>query len=748
MYSAITTKQTLDRRAPKLSFDLKPRSIAESAFYLAHFNSFLDRETGALPPGFRFSHDEIAYIQSERILCKFDFVYWCQRYGFIKSTLGLDTRDDVPDIVAPIKFNTPQKIVLDVWAEMEEMGVAIMMLQLKARQLGMSSLAELAIAHRVLFWKEINALVAAATPDTTRKMSDMIMRAVDLQPFWLIPPYAYYKTGEMLLNVSDHKSTITLQHGAQYTGLARGDTPNIAHLSEVSSFNNPHEDVDSALMQAMHEEPSTFLVLESTAMQLEDWWHKKWRHYTEAWPKREGRLCPLFLPWFIGDQVWPAANWLRGHPPPTDWDIPDEIERHARQARSVVTNDPRISKYLGADWQMPVSQKWFYYCEIKEARATKSLGLKLREMPTTAMEAFQTANTAVFDAEIIMELDSLRIDPIGCYGLECSSFPLALWPEKRDKLPGAKPISVKAEWATPKLAFDLVPLKLDGFPSCPWENRIFMWEAPQSGYEYYLGVDVAYGLDQDRCTIQILKKGDINRPAIQVAEYASGLMDPVNLAYVVAVLATLYTTGAGEPRVIIECRGPGDQTQVEMQRWGWGYFHIWEAYDRRKRHQSNVLGWYTNSSSRDRLVVKTNKAIKDLDIAIYSPWLIDELRTLSKGEFQASLRADEGAHDDRYMALGMAFYSAHCWEAMMGRAEYIVNQRARLGLDEKPPSAQETWEKRWQSGQPMFDLVLPTPVDLTASADANAANPAIARTLDDPIDFAYAQAHQDDGTYW
>ena len=45
--------------------------------------------------------------------------------------------------------NIAQRLVLDIWSEMEAQRWAIMMLQLKSRQLGVSTLTELAVAHRL-----------------------------------------------------------------------------------------------------------------------------------------------------------------------------------------------------------------------------------------------------------------------------------------------------------------------------------------------------------------------------------------------------------------------------------------------------------------------------------------------------------------------------------------------------------------------------------------------------------------------
>ena len=43
-------------------------------------------------------------------------------------------------------------------AEMDQKDWAIMMIQVKARQLGVSTLTELAVAHRVQFWADVKSV--------------------------------------------------------------------------------------------------------------------------------------------------------------------------------------------------------------------------------------------------------------------------------------------------------------------------------------------------------------------------------------------------------------------------------------------------------------------------------------------------------------------------------------------------------------------------------------------------------------
>lgn len=71
--------------------------------------------------------DEQAFIHNERMLCTHDFSYFTSRYFKI---IDFETRT-----LKPLEMNLAQRIVVDVWAEMESKRWAIMMMQLKARRL-------------------------------------------------------------------------------------------------------------------------------------------------------------------------------------------------------------------------------------------------------------------------------------------------------------------------------------------------------------------------------------------------------------------------------------------------------------------------------------------------------------------------------------------------------------------------------------------------------------------------------------
>jgi hypothetical protein len=56
--------------------------------------------------------------------------------------------------------------------------------------------------------------------------------------------------------------------------LGRGETPTVAHGSEIASYLYPEKSIEAALGKAMHETIWMLKILEGTAEGRDDWLHK------------------------------------------------------------------------------------------------------------------------------------------------------------------------------------------------------------------------------------------------------------------------------------------------------------------------------------------------------------------------------------------------------------------------------------------------------------------------------------------
>lgn len=646
-----------------------------------------------------FARDEIEWMRNERFLCRNDFHYFASRYCWIKSA------DD-----RVIQFDpwVSQKIFLDVIAEMELEQIAIMIQELKARQLGISRVVSLLILHRTVFFPHVNAVIGSSTPAKTLKLLDMLEFPFDRLPFWMVPEVtARRRDGEGgFLEFGRMDTGITLQHGSQMSGIARGSTPTICHLTELAEFDKPESIVDASLLRAMHDSVRTMLILEGTGEGY-NWWYRKWISAKEGWPQRRSRLRPNFLPWFTGTDLYPTSAWLRAHPIPSPY-LPDPyVIEHARKAAEYVTSNELLNKHLGSTWQMPVEQQWFYECEWGQAKSENRMNTFLQEMPASDQEAFQTSNYSVFEPEVLTAHNSRTQNPIGVYGLvgPPDEVPYRLQPHYSIIDQSKPPIPIVSGFGVQKpINYQLVPLRWGGYSSDSGLDKIYIYEMPEEGNTYGLGVDTSYGVGKDRTTLEGLRKGSPWRPAAQVFEFCSDKINAIDATPFCDALGTLYSVPdymdqqiAGavidkvigglsdfkrQPRMAIECKGNGDQTQLKLRYRGWSNFHPWQRIDNKKLDQSNYnkIGIYTTEWFRAGLLEFMTKMLRDMEIEIRSPFFCREMAHLEARGDRSKIEATAGEHDDRFFALGFIVISLYQHE----RNRIVSTSRPIVG---KPPQA-------------------------------------------------------------
>ena len=672
MYCQRKIAERRKKACERLGFDVQPHSKSDVEAAKAHLASIWDSEESKF---IRPLNDrEIRWIRNERAMSACSFEYWLTRYSVIRSWEGK---------LRTFQPNIAQRMTIQMWGETEDQERAICMIQLKARQLGFSTLCEAAVAHRVQFYANTNAVIASADPDKSDKMSKMIDLFYDQQPPWMIGQLR--RVGKEI-EFPVIKSVCSIQHGSQFNGISRGTTPNVAHLSELADFIDPSELVDASLLRAMHETPETFLMLESTAAGRHNYWHRTYEFSVANYPLGRSRLQPSFLPWFVGTDLYPSEAWLKARPVPKDWRPYDSTIAHADRAEAYVKNNPLLTKQLGKDWTMPDRQKWFYEVERAEHMAKKELNHFLGEMPADALEAFQSTNVSAFDHDTVDSYRSHAREPLAIYGIvgRAGEIPLKIQPSERLIDTSQPRVKIRAAWSESQgpIDFELVPLSMNGYPSSmDFSNKLFVWERPEEGCTYGLGVDTGDGVGLDRSVIEVIRKGTIQRNERQCAEWASAYVNAYDLWPIAMAIGTYYASKFDgrlvQPKMVIETNRNGEAVQKELLKRGWKKFHQWVRYDRKKTNEakSEILGWRTVSWSRSLVMDCLLKYLKDGWIDIDSPWFIDEMSDLERDESRQSLKAAHGGNDDRIMALGIVLFSMTVSE-VRGRDREVAVERA------------------------------------------------------------------------
>lgn len=705
MYHAGTTRRKIGELADRVNAQARktgkpewtPRyhTIAQIEHATDHLNSLWDPDGKKLRRP--LTVDESQFIQNERRICALDFRgYWLPNYCYIINWF------QQPQRFAP---NVAQNIMLDLWGEREAQGLAIWILALKARRLGVSTICASGLHHRFQFHSHSNCVIASADPTKSLEMAGIIAYSLSRQPWWLLPQGKPKISQGMPVEYPDIDTGLTIQAGNQFTGVARGSTPNAILLSEMSSWPDARTQIDGSLMRAVVDSPNVLAIMETTAWGTGNWVHDTWEQAKRESSEGRSRVMPVFLPWFVGTDLYPSAADIMARPIDPKWKPSERVVAHAERARQYVLTNPALFKYLAKgrlDWTMPREQMWYNEIEYDQARQKKELNIFLSELPADDFECFQSPNLPIIDPEILIGYNERTRNPIGVYTIIGPGIPPALIAPRRNWDHSKKPIEIRTRDVVPKLdeVYQLIPLKFEGYPSFDPELRLLIWEWPENGYSYGVGVDCSEGIGQDNAVIEVLREATPSLCPGQVAEWVSSHVTAFQLWPLVMAVSCLYSTykpSAGrrvQSRVAIETWTNGSATQNELQKRGWSNFHPWKYNDKRKPVKDidvNLMGVRTNLWFRTSTFDMLLTCLSEEAIDFPSPYLVRELSRLERRGGNMKIEAAYGAHDDRVMGIGFPLFSLHMnkppqRQFARRRVEYVP------GADPEPKANYATWK--------------------------------------------------------
>lgn len=363
-------------------------------------------------PTRRFTPEEDSFIANERLLTKIDYRYWAERYCHIRTEDGL--RRIYP-------FFEPQEIVLQRLAKLQldrqQSGHPDGLLAnvLKARQEGISTLAQSLVAHRITTQTHINALTASDVPENSGSegIFGKFELIIDHLPWYLKPATKFHKkdthwvfANGSWMNVESGKS---MKGGLQDQGSTKGNlgrsrTYTVLHLTELSTWERP-EQIDDGLLPAVPRSPRTLGLKESTAKGRHNWHHEDWLEAVRGNGQGAvgGRFIAVFLPWYAL-----AKNWL---PAPVDWAPDAHTRAHAQKA------EREGPKWLGRAVTLSRNQLFWYEATRGEYLRADNLSKFLEEQAADPEECFQHSGRSIFSHEQLSYLESLSRPMIDCWAV-------------------------------------------------------------------------------------------------------------------------------------------------------------------------------------------------------------------------------------------------------------------------------------------------------------------------------------------
>jgi hypothetical protein len=347
--------------------------------------------------------EEEAFVRHELSRCKADFRYWLSRYAWIKNKHAQLIR------VTPTHV---QELLLQRIAKEElrsvtgRSGDGILLASLKARQLGVSTVSECIICHRVFFYGNITGLIASDVDDHTMNLYEMCIRLLENLPWWMVPRSDNtdldYRPKNKLISFHDQDSLIRFSSGKNMQGgqgqekgsLGTGSTPHLAHVSEFALWMNA-EQVYDALLPSIPMSPKTFVIIESTAKGRGNAWHEAWVRAK----KGLGRLVPVFFPFYTDPNDYRL-------PSPSDWIANDDTVAFAERVRAT------SHVWLGSTHTLSRDQMYWYERTKAEYREARMLYKFLAEYAADDESAFQASTVGVFPSELIEDMRNKATQPV------------------------------------------------------------------------------------------------------------------------------------------------------------------------------------------------------------------------------------------------------------------------------------------------------------------------------------------------
>lgn len=528
---------------------------------------------------------------------------------------------------------------------------------LKSRQLGISTIVRAVTTFMLGSLSGLaGALVFDTAPNRENARKDLVAMIKALPTRLKFPKVKGAGEGNREgLSLDNNSKILFMSAGVKKSAssgtLGRSVGLAFATLSELCSYDND-EGLESFEQSLSDINPDRLYIYESTARGYNSW-HEMW---TEA--RKDPAHCRcVFLGWWSKPSQQISADdpdfERYGLQLPTDKEL-DKI-RQVKERYGFAISQCQLAwirrKYdptAGADGD-------------EEEVEFEGSSVRVQEQPWTEDEAFQNTGSQFFPAEQLNEQSRRNVSQ------KYQSFIF-----------------------TPGIEF--AHMLISGSPN-PKSTEFKVWEEPDEDGVYCFGVDPAFGEneDNDRSSIEVLRC--YADGVDQVAEFASPLPTPQQLAWILASLMGWY--GSAGPRVdcryILELNGPGNAVFNEIKQLK---FQLDRGYWPKGIHEKGIKNIFQNvrtyiyarpdgMTAGNNYHFKTNLQLKIMIMnhlrdytgtglfRVRSDELVEEMRSITQeGD---TIKAPGGKKDDRVLSAAMATYY---WQSSI-RKNLITSNRTR-----------------------------------------------------------------------
>lgn len=392
--------------------------------------------------------------------------------------------------------------------------------------------------------------------------------------------------------INNNRKELRLDNGSRITVIScgtkesvRGSTLRFVHVSEAAFCNENIDKQILAIEQCLT--PDGRIIVESTA--------NGFNFFSDMYSKAaqgESLYKPFFFGW-VDDRLMFA----------------DEYTQFAKRYVDLHGQLPSIEELDSSElslYHKGASIEQIVWRRLKISNSSESQFAQ--EFPATPSEAFVSTGDNVFDNQKVHE-----------------------------RLENVKSKSIPMPHNLPDI------LK-------PWYNRGFsLWETPESGIRYFIGVDSAEGLggSSDYSVAEI-----IDREGFQVAEFRSNKIKPYEFVEIIECLGRWFNTAY----LVVEKASAGqtvcDRLYNDVQYPLMYKYKSWDArgsckrkpgFETTKQSKQRIIDDFVELHSKDLLCINSDVLLQEMKMFIYK---------------DGSTKASIGYHDDTVMAMAMALFGA------------------------------------------------------------------------------------------
>ena len=220
--------------------------------------------------------------------------------------------------LVPLRFNEAQSNLYAVIRQQAALGKPIRIIILKGRQEGISTVTEALMFQDTVTRPNVKTLIVAHDSGATGNLFKMNKLFYDCLPRRMQPMRKNSNAKELVFENPTRepkekakrpglRSSIRCQTAGSGS-VGRSDTLTNVHISEYAFWPKDKKDLLLGIMQTVPNDPSTMVVIESTA--------NGYDHFKELWDGAENgtnEWIPVFLPWYL------EKGYRMAVPPGTEW---------------------------------------------------------------------------------------------------------------------------------------------------------------------------------------------------------------------------------------------------------------------------------------------------------------------------------------------------------------------------------------------------------------------------------------------